>query len=129
MSLLVRDVMHRGVAICNMDTPLKEVARRMCGAHVTAIVVVDALGEVVGIISGTDLAQAYVDARLEDLAEDIMTTSVATIMPDIPVKAATQLMLDHKIHQLVIQHARPTPAIPVGMLSMNDVMRLIADNC
>ena len=129
MSPFVHDVMHRGVATCNMDTPLVEVARRMCDAHVTAIVVVDALGEVAGIISSIDLAQAYVSHKLDYLAEDIMTASVATIVPDIPVEAAIQIMLDRRIHQLVILHSKPAPGRPVGMLAMNDIMRLIAENC
>lgn len=129
MSPFVHDVMHRGVTICNMDTRLEEVAKRMCDAHASAIVVVDSLGEVAGIISSTDLAQAYVSDKLDSQAEDIMTTSVATIVANIPVEAAIQIMLDRRIHQLVIMHARPAPGRPVGMLSMNDIMRLIADNC
>ena len=127
MSLLVRDVMHRGVITCGLDTPLVEVAQRMCDATLTAIVVVDGLGELTGIISRTDLARAYLSDRTGGNAEDIMTADVATIIPDIPVNAAIQIMLDRRIHQLVILHAKPAIGRPVGILSMADVVRLVAE--
>jgi len=127
MSLFVRDVMSRGVITCTFDTPLEEVAQRMCKAHSSAIVVVDDLGEIAGIISRTDLARVFVAAKGKRRAEDIMTANVVTIAPDIPVQAAVHLMLDHKIHQLVIMHAKPALGRPVGMLSMDDIVRILAE--
>jgi CBS domain-containing protein len=119
--------MHRGVLTCGFDTPVEEIAGRMCKTHATAIVVVDALGEIAGIISRTDLARVFIAGASGRRAEDIMTTDVITVAPDIPVRAAVQIMLDRKIHQLVIQHARPAFARPVGMLSLDDVVRALAE--
>jgi CBS domain-containing protein len=127
MSLFVRDVMSRGVVTCQLDTPIEEIASRMCKARATAIVVVDNIGEVAGIISRTDLARVFVASKGGRRAEDIMTGNVITIVPHIPVQAAVELMLDHKIHQLVILHAKPAPGRPVGLLSMDDVVRLLAE--
>jgi CBS domain-containing protein len=130
MTMFVRDCMHRGVVSCGFDTPIEEISRRLCQERATAIVVVDALGEVAGIISRTDLARVFVGATRAARAEDLMTADVTTIVPHIPVQAAVQLMLDRKIHQLVILHAKPAPARPVGMLSLDDVVRLMAGgNC
>jgi len=125
MSLFVRDVMSRGVVTCALDTPIEEIAARMCNARVTAIVVVDGIGEVAGIISRTDLARVFVAGLRGRRAEDIMTANVITIVSHIPVQAAVELMLDHKIHQLVITHA--ALGRPVGLLSMDDVVRLLAE--
>jgi len=127
MSLFVRDVMSRGVITCNLDTPIEEVANRICKARATAIVVVDDLGEIAGIISRTDMARIFVSAKPGRRAEDVMTANVITIVPNIPVQAAVQLMLDHKIHQLVIMHAKPALGRPVGILSMDDVVRIMAE--
>lgn len=127
MNVLVRDVMSRGVVTCGLDASIEEIARRLHAARASAIVVVNALGEVAGIISATDLARVFVTSQLDQCAEDIMTHDVATIVPDIPIKAAVQLMLDRKIHQLVILHAKPAPARPVGMLSLDDIVRLLAN--
>jgi len=119
--------MNRGVITCNLDTPIEEVANRMCRARATAIVVVDSIGEIAGIISRTDLARAFVAGATGRRAEDIMTANVITIVPNIPVRAAIQLMLDRHIHQLVIMHARPALGRPVGLLSMDDIVRLMAE--
>jgi len=127
MGLLVRDVMQRGVATCGLETPLADVAQRMCDASITAMMVVDELGELTGIITRTDLARAYLAGRTAGHAEDLMTPNVATIVPDIPVEAAIQIMLDRRIHQLVILHAKPAIGRPVGILSMEDVVRLVAE--
>ena len=127
MGLLVREVMRRGVTTCGLDTPLTDAAQRMCDSHATAVVVVDALSEVAGIISRTDLAQAYLSGQIDAHAEDVMTADVATIVPHIPVEAAVQIMLDRRIHQLVILHPKPALGRPVGMLSMEDIVRLVAE--
>ncbi|MGQ9517806.1 MAG: CBS domain-containing protein [Anaerolineae bacterium] len=124
--MLVRDVMHRGVVTCSLDMPLRDVAQRMAQARCSAVVVVDSAGEVAGIISCLDIARAYVENRLDMHAEEMMKTDVVTIVPDIPVKTAVQLMLDHDVQQLVILHARPSVARPVGMISVEDVVRYIA---
>ena len=127
MSLFVRDVMSRGVITCTFDTPLEEIANRMCAARAAAIVVVDELGEVAGIISRTDLARVFVAPKRNWRAEDIMVANVITVVPDIPVQAAVHLMLDHKIHQLVLLHAKPARQRPVGILSMDDIVRIMAE--
>lgn len=122
----VRDVMHRGVTTCAPDLPLSEVAALMARDRAGAVAVVDSNGELIGIISRTDMVRAYLKPYANLRAEDIMTTQVATIIPDIPVRAAVQIMLDRGVHQLVILHARPAPQRPVGILTMDDIVKDMA---
>ena len=122
----VRDVMHRGVITCSPDTPLERVAALMAQGYASAVAVVNPAGELIGIVSRTDLVRAYLKPFEHLLAEEIMTTEVATIIPDIPVQAAVQIMLDRGVHQLVILHARPAPQRPVGILTMDDIVRDMA---
>jgi CBS domain-containing protein len=124
---LVRDVMRRGVVTCQIDVPLPQVAALMAQSDASAVAVVNPQGELIGIISRTDLVRAYLRPFAQLRAEDIMTTQVATIIPDIPVAAAVQIMLDRGVHQLVILHARPAPQRPVGILTMDDVVRDMAE--
>lgn len=128
MAVLVRDIMKRGVPTCQLDTPVLQVARQMLRANVDTTVVVDDLGEVSGIISRTDIVRLHSQRYWEMRAEDIMTYNVLTIVPDVPVNAAAQLMLDNRIHQLVILHARPAPQRPVGILTMRDVIRYMVES-
>jgi len=124
---LVRDVMHRGVITCWADEPVADVARRLREYAINAIFVLDQSGRAEGVISQTDLARAYVDGGWENrTAEDIMTPEVVTIGGDIPLDVAVQIMLDKRIHRLLIVQGGLTPNRPVGVLSLSDVVREMA---
>jgi len=119
-------VMHRKVISCRVDTTLKEVAARLDSERINALVVVDESGDLSGIVSQTDLVKAW-DREWENMvAEDVMTSDVVTIVADIPVLAAAELMVDNQIHRVVITQGGLAPRRPVGVLSMTDVVREMA---
>ena len=123
---LVRDVMHRKVISCRVDTPLKDAVRMLDSENINALVVVDESGDLCGVLSQTDLVKVF-DQDWESLvAEDVMTQDAVTIVPDIPVLAAVELMLDNQIHRVVITQGGLAPRRPVGVLSMTDVVREMA---
>jgi len=127
MTRWVRDAMHRGVISCRVDTPLEEIARRLMEYQINALFVLDQSGKACGVVSQTDLVRAYVQGGWSGLvAEDIMTPEVVTVVPDIPVTAAAQLMLDKNIHRLLIVQGGLVPDRPVGVLSMSDIVREMA---
>ncbi len=121
---LVRDVMHRGVITCWTDESVIDVARRMHEYSINAIFVLDESGWAKGIISQTDLVQAYVQGNWQHrAASEIMTANIVTIAGDVPVGVAIQIMLDKHIHRLLIVQGGLTPNRPVGVLSLSDVVR------
>ena len=126
MSKFVRDVMSRSVITCTPDTPLVEAARRMTDNQINALVVLDEDGEICGLVSRTDLVRVYNQDYAGMTVEDVMTPHVTTVIPDIPVAAAAQLMLDNKVDRLVIVHPRPATQRPVGVLALSDVVREMA---
>jgi len=127
-SKLVRDVMHRGVIICWADEPLIDVALRLCEYDINALFVLDDSGRAVGVISQTDLARAYIEGPWQErTADEIMSTDVVTITGDIPLDAAIQILLDKKIHRLLIVQGGRTPNRPVGVLSLSDIVSEMAD--
>ncbi len=126
-SKLVRDVMHRGVIICWADEQLIDVARRLCEYDINALFVLDDSGRAVGVISQTDLARAYVEEGWRHrTADEIMATHVVTITGDIPLDVAIRLMLDKRIHRLLIVQGGRTPNRPVGVLSLSDIVTEMA---
>lgn len=126
-SKLVRDVMHRGVIICWADEPLIDVALRLCEYDINALFVLDDSGRAVGVISQTDLARAYMEGKWKErTADEIMATDVVTITGDIPLNVAIQIMLDKKIHRLLIVQGGRTPNRPVGVLSLSDIVSEMA---
>ena len=53
--MLVRDLMHTGLFTCPSESRLGDVARLLVKHHVHAVIVSDASGEPVGVLSDTDL--------------------------------------------------------------------------
>jgi CBS domain-containing protein len=60
--LLVRDLMTAPAKTVAASTPIDEVARLLMSQHVHRLVVVDRLGEPVGIISGGDVIREMADS-------------------------------------------------------------------
>jgi CBS domain-containing protein len=126
---LVRDWMREGVIACRPETPIPEVAETMKAHGISALVVVDAEGLAVGVISRTDLANAiFVEPYLRHwrgmTARHLMTSPVVSVRAETPVGEAIQLLTSRRIHRLVV--TEPAPAggeRPVGILSMTDVVR------
>ena len=53
---LARDIYHRGVILCRLDTPLQEVVRVMADTEIHAVMVAAREGEPpVGVVSHTDV--------------------------------------------------------------------------
>lgn len=129
---LVRDVMHYGVIDCSPGCAIQEVARKMTEHDVSALVVVDDLGYLVGVVSRTDLVKAR---ALEEYwkywkgmnAEHIMTREVVTVTPDTSVVEASRLLAERRIHRLIIVDGQVPKAKPIGVLSITDIVREMAE--
>jgi signal-transduction protein with cAMP-binding, CBS, and nucleotidyltransferase domain len=128
---VVEDVMHRGVLTCQRETPIQDVARQMAEQDVSALVVTNAEGGMVGIISRTDL----VNARLYEqywkhwrglTAGHIMVTDVVSVRPSDTVEDASKMMMERKIHRVVVVEDGPGGQQPLGVLSVTDLVRDLA---
>lgn len=121
----VADAMHPGLHSCGRDTSLTEVARMMATNHVHCIAVTgsgDAL--LWGIISDLDLLRAGTSPGAEQTAGDLATQPVASVQTTMPLREATELMLDHgATHVVVID---PLTERPVGILSTLDIAGILA---
>lgn len=128
---VVEEVMHRGVLTCQRETPIQDVARQMAEQDVSALVVTNEDGGMVGIISRTDL----VNARLYEqywkhwrglTAGHIMVTDVVSVRPSDSVEEASKLMMERKIHRVVVVEDGPAGQKPLGVLSVTDLIRDLA---
>jgi len=118
----VREIMHRGVITCSPDTPLKEAARIMNATDVHALFVVDENEVVLGVISHMDMLRVFGQDLYDRKARDIMTTEIVSILPETHVADAVKLMLEHRVHRLLVATGREGNRIPVGILSTTDVI-------
>lgn len=137
----VKDVMSSPVRTVSPEASLKEVAALLAEHAISGMPVVDASGELVGVISKTDiLRKESADAgerggllgllRGGDdpaLAQKVqartvaeaMTAPVLAIDPERPVAAAASMMLDNRVNRLpVLRHGEL-----VGIVTRSDLVR------
>jgi CBS domain-containing protein len=141
--LTVRDVMTSPVVTVRRDTPLKEVARLLIDNGMSGVPVVDASGDVVGVISEGDFLikeQGAVEVRHRRLARllgeshatlaqlekvgartagEAMTEPALTIDPSRAIREAAAIMTSHQVNRLpVVDHGRL-----VGIVTRADLLR------
>ena len=124
--ILLRDIMTRGVTSVPMDLALREVAKIMIDQNVSGVAVTDHNGEIMGFITEMDMLHVVVDkSLLDETAEAIMTTSLKSISPSTDLETAAKVMLDARIHRLIILSEPGMGASdrPVGILSASDIIR------
>lgn len=138
----VEQIMTTDVATARPDTPLKEVARTLAEHSISGLPVVDAEGELVGIVSEHDLLPGSPEEpdhpglmrRLHlrsngtrppaRVAADVMSSPVVSIEPYWSIPGAAAIMRDNEVKRLpVVRQGRV-----VGIVSRADVIRAIARN-
>jgi predicted transcriptional regulator len=126
MTILVQDLMHKGLMTCQTDAPLGLVASLLAEYHIHALVVTDQTGRPAGIISDFDLlAGEWLSTDRESLAVmknltagEMMSTPIDTVEADMPLIEAVRILLDKQIHRLMVTQR----GSPVGVLSVSDVI-------
>lgn len=129
---VVRDWMHVGVVTCQPDTPVGEVAEMMKAHDISALVVVDDAGYAVGVISRTDLLNApFVQPYLRHwrgmAARHLMSSPVVSVRAETPVEEAVELLQKRRIHRLVVTEPEGGRERPIGILSVTDLVRHMAE--
>jgi predicted transcriptional regulator len=107
------------VATVTPDTTLEEIATLMRDEDTGAIPVVED-NELIGIVTDRDIVLRCVaqgrDAS-ETMAEDVMSSDIASIHPDTDLQEASQLMSAKQIRRLPVTE----DGMLVGMLSLGDI--------
>lgn len=123
MAKLVKQIMHNGVIGCKADTPLSEVVRILSDTDIHALVVTGEDGEVVGIISHMDVIPLHDQDLAQHSAREVMTKNVISVAPDASVLDAVEVMVNKRIHRLVVTEPEGDRLMPVGVLSTTDIVR------
>jgi CBS domain-containing protein len=127
----VSDLMQAPVQAIAPDAAVAEVLESLADLHVSALPVVGSGGQLVGIVSSTDVLTAEAEAdddtareRLlrDTLVRDIMTPHPVVIAPDADVHEAAQQMLYADVHRLFVVVEDQL----VGVISTTDIVRAVA---
>ena len=120
----VKDGMTRSVAVCNQDDTLNRAAQLMWEGDCGCIPVLDAGGDVRGIITDRDVCMAAYTQGLPLQQIPVvraMLTVVHTCGPEDSIESALALMRRNKVRRVPVTDG----VRPVGMLSISDVMRVL----
>lgn len=124
---LVRDLMTVGVATCSPETPVADLARLLLEKSLEAVVVLDpADGHALGYVSQEELVRAYARQPTEGLtAEQVLRDEILQALPDIPLTAAAQIMLDRGVRVLFLMHHSAGIEYPAAYISFQHLLRLL----
>lgn len=117
----VEDVMHSGgrLPLVAIGTPMAEVLVIMTEKRLGIAGVVDATGELVGIITDGDLRR-HARNLVFGTAAEVMTDAPRTILRTALVQEALELMNTHRITVLFVVDERQ-PRIPLGAIQIYDI--------
>ena len=135
MQLVVRDLMQTAPLTVPATTPLLELQHLLVVAQVSGVPVVDPDGEVVGIVSATDVLRATDQAFDEDrdaaepdilvdrlrtlTARDLATPEVIWVSPEMPLARVAQRMRADGIHRVLVGESGRLE----GILTAFDLLR------
>ncbi len=121
----VADVMSRGIVVCLADTTVPAAARAMSERRSRSLVVVDANGKPLGVVTGFDLLALYEPGGGAATVADLMRPPL-TIAPDASLRDAADLMLKHEVHRLVVVDPANPDRMPIGLISTSDIVAEMA---
>lgn len=109
------------------ETDLQTAAQVLTQHRIGAVAILDADGELLGILSERDVSKAFgingAEAATKPVSA-IMTASVITCRPDHDLDELFHSMVDNNIrHMPVVENNRP-----IGMISIRDVCRALVQN-
>ena len=120
MAKTVADVMVKDVLTVEPSDTIGEAAEKMHAANVGAVVVMEDMVRIVGIVTERDLLRAVAQrARAaEARVRQWMTPNPVTIEPDLPIEEAAQVMFDNNFRHLpVVKDGRPLGIVSLRILS------------
>jgi CBS domain-containing protein len=125
----VGDLMTPNPVTVRADAPLVKAARLLDQHGVHGLPVIDEDGELVGVVSQTDMLRARTTRHLWDQwkglqVRHLMTSPARTVSVTTSLTDAAVRMEEDQVHRLVVVSA--DEATPIGIVSTTDLVRAIA---
>lgn len=125
MAKAVSSIMQRVISPVRMDDTIDAVEDMMKTHKVSSAPVYGEGGGILGIITTTDLVRIHVTGKdSHDVkAWEICTYKPLQVAPDTPVAKVAELMLEHKVHHVLVMEYGSVE----GIVSALDFVRLYLD--
>ena len=122
----VGDVMSDAILVCRGKTSVISAARAMTSAGWRSVLVVDAKGSVLGVVSGKDLL-SFVEKGLGPgrTVREVMHAALR-IGRGASLREAADMMIKNHHHRLVVADDDDPDAFPLGVISSFDIVAEMA---
>jgi len=120
-----RQLMTARVVVATQDTSLAEAARLLAGVETSGLPIIDAAGQVVGIVTESDLLEALLSPEaVETPIHELMTTHVVTVDEFTPADNVIRLLRERRFHHLPVTRQGQV----VGLITPQDVIRYFVEH-
>ena len=127
----VRDVMHTSVRTVGADESVGDAISLLAEEHISGVPVLDRHGDLVGVLSNSDILEAIAEHNDPEAREqifestpvqDLMTTNPQTVSAGATIREAAQRMLYLEVHRLFVVDDGKL----LGVVSTTDLVRALA---
>jgi len=122
----VADVMSDAMLVCRGKTPIISAARTLRQAGWRSVLVVDAKGKALGVVSGRDLMPFVENGVDEKLTVRDLMHKAYTIHINASLREAADLMIKEHHHRLIVIDEEDPDAFPLGVISSFDIVAEMA---
>ena len=122
----VADVMSDAMLTCRDKTPVIAAARAMTDSSYRSVLVVNARGKPVGVVSGMDLLAFCEQDDCEDATVAQVMHPALTIHMSASLREAADKMIKHHHHRLVVVDPDEPESVPLGIISSFDIVAEMA---
>ena len=122
----VADVMSDAILVCRDRTPVAVAARTMTQAGWRSVLVVDAVGRPLGVVSGLDMLAFCEAEECSDVTVSEVMHPASTIHISASLREAADKMIKRHHHRLVVVDPDQPEAMPLGIISSFDIVAEMA---
>jgi len=123
----VGDVMSDTFLVCRDKTTILSAARTMTQAGWRSVVVVDADGRPLGVVTGNDMLRLAGKAVDEDLTvSGLMNRDLLTVDMNASLQEAADLMIKNHKHRVIVIDSGNPDNFPLGVISSFDIVAEMA---
>lgn len=115
----IESLMTTEVITVTQDAPIQRLRELMTNHSVSSIPVVDEAGELLGIVTSSDLLDG---AGRETPAREVMTTRTVSLPVSVGVDEAARVMRKQRIHHVLAVRDKKV----IGVISTMDLLELVA---
>ena len=123
----VADVMSDAILVCRDKTPVFSVARTMTAVRYRSVVVVDAKGKPLGVVSERDLIPLIQNGGINEALTVVeVMHQMLTVDVHASLREAADLMIRHHHHRVIVVDESDPEAFPLGIVSSFDIVAEMA---